>query len=475
MYGPARERKSFLCRFAFASLKARTDRSLPAGRPQPPPKFMKLLIFAHTPPPHHGQSYMVQLMLAGFGGDQRKRPAGPEEKNLRDAAIERYDLQCYHVNARLSRKLEDIGDLRIGKLFLLVWYCAQAVWCRLRYGVKNFYYIPAPGKKSALYRDWLVMFLCRRWFSRVFLHWHAAGLARWLEFAVQLRTRSITYELMKQVDLSIVLSEFNKADAEKIYSQNIIVVSNGIPDPCPDFEKEVLPRRKARFAARKKLLSGQALAPSDLQGTGDDPRVVRVLYLAHCTREKGLFDTVKGILLASQRLAERRFPISLRLLIAGTFVVPDEKIEFDRVLQQSGDAAGTVEYFGFVSGEQKSRLLREADLFCFPTYYENENQPVNLIEAMAFGLPILTTRWRSLPEMFPSDYAGLVDPRAPEQIANVLPALMASEAGDGFRELFLRDYTLERHLSGLAAAFHKAEKSSRTAFSPMANAEPAQT
>ena len=44
-----------------------------------------------------------------------------------------------------------------------------------------------------------------------------------------------------------------------------------------------------------------------------------------------------------------------------------------------------VQYFGFVSGAQKNQLLREADLFCFPTYYENENQPVNLIEAMAFG------------------------------------------------------------------------------------------
>jgi hypothetical protein len=30
---------------------------------------MKLLVFAHTPPPHHGQSYMVKLMLDGFGGD----------------------------------------------------------------------------------------------------------------------------------------------------------------------------------------------------------------------------------------------------------------------------------------------------------------------------------------------------------------------------------------------------------------------
>ena len=76
-----------------------------------------------------------------------------------------------------------------------------------------------------------------------------------------------------------------------------------------------------------------------------------------------------------------------------------------------------VQYLGFVSGDQKNQLLREADLFCFPTYYENENQPVNLIEAMAFGLPILTTRWRSLPELFPANYPGLVNVRSPEQIA----------------------------------------------------------
>ena len=28
---------------------------------------MQLLVFAQTPPPHHGQSYMVQLMLNELG------------------------------------------------------------------------------------------------------------------------------------------------------------------------------------------------------------------------------------------------------------------------------------------------------------------------------------------------------------------------------------------------------------------------
>jgi glycosyltransferase involved in cell wall biosynthesis len=97
--------------------------------------------------------------------------------------------------------------------------------------------------------------------------------------------------------------------------------------------------------------------------------------------------------------------------------------------------------------------LREADLFCFPTYFQNENQPVNLIEAMAFGLPILTTRWRSLPELFPANYPGLVSIRAPKQVADGLLSLSTIESGEGFREIFLRNFTLERYLSELADAF----------------------
>jgi glycosyltransferase involved in cell wall biosynthesis len=435
---------------------------------------MKVLVFAHTPPPHHGQSYMVQLMVAGFGGDRRKAapasaagsgaPPAPSGQPMPGAS---FGIQCYHVNARLSRKLEDIGDLRIGKLLLLFWYCLQAVWCRFRYGVTTFYYIPAPGKRSALYRDWVVMLLCRPFFKRMILHWHAAGLAKWLEMAVGMRHRSLTYRLMKQVDLSIVLSRYNKADAEKLFSRNVRVVSNGIPDPCPRYAQEIQPRRLARFAARQKLLAGQTLGPKDLAGTGGDPHVVKVLYLAHCTREKGVFDTLAAAALAGQRLAERQAPVMLRLFVAGGFVTKDEEAEFKRVMVEPA-AAQMVDYLGFVSGDQKRQLLSEADLFCFPTYFHNENQPVNLIEAMAFGLPILTTRWRSLPELFPADYRGLVNIRSPQQVAEVLLTLMATESGEGFRDIFLRTFTLERHLSALADAFAHSGSGDTTAVPAVA-------
>lgn len=400
---------------------------------------MKLLVFAHKPPPHHGQSYMVKLMLDGFGGDQRTQ-----------APVERtngYGVECYHVNARFSKSLEDVGEFQGTKLLLILWYCFQALWCRFRYGVTNFYYVPAPGKTVALYRDWLVMLICRPFFKHVILHWHAAGLAKWLETSAQMRTRAMTYRLYRPVDLSIVLSRYNRADAEKLFSNRVSVVNNGIVDPCPDFETRLLPRRRERHELRVKCLEGD---------TSVAPIQVRILYLAHCTREKGVFSAVDSVLLASRELAARRIPIQLRLTVAGNFVTADEELEFKQRLEDP-EISALVSHAGFVSGERKTALLSEADVFLFPTRYHGENQPVNLIEAMAFGLPIVTTRWRSLPEMLPENYPGLVNSPEPAEIAPTLLKVLVERNGEPVRQHFLQRFTMERHLTDLAAAIHSVE------------------
>jgi glycosyltransferase involved in cell wall biosynthesis len=408
---------------------------------------MKLLIFAHVPPPYHGQSYMVQLMLNGFGGDRRMR---------KHEASNPFGIECYHINARFSRGLEDIGELQSIKLALLFLHCLEAIWCRFRYGVENFYYVPAPGKRVALFRDWLVMLICRPFFKNVILHWHAAGLAKWLETSVQIRTRATTYRLFKPVDLSIVLSQYNLADAEKLLSRHIRVVNNGIPDPCPDFTRSVLPRRHARFAARIRLFAGETLSPREVETAGGDPQLIRVLFLAHCTREKGLFAAMAAVVAANRALAARQVPVRMKLYAAGNFVTAAEKSEFDRQMKipEFGEA---VEYLGFVSGEEKRTALRQADLFCFPTHYVGENQPVNLIEAMAFGLPVVTTRWRSLPEMLPANSPGLVADQSPDPIAAAMLAVLEQEAGENLRHNFLSRFTVEQHLTDLADAIGAVE------------------
>ncbi|MCX7722077.1 MAG: glycosyltransferase family 4 protein [Verrucomicrobiae bacterium] len=441
---------------------------------------MKLLVFAHTPPPHHGQSYMVKLMLEGFGGDRRRKRNEPEPDRQSDP----YGIECYHVNARLSRDLEDIGEFRPAKVLLLLWYCLQAIWCRFRYGVDTLYYVPAPGKRSALFRDWLVMTLCRPFFKKVVLHWHAAGLAKWLETHTQMRTRAMTYRAYRNVDLSIVLSSYNRRDAEKLWPKEIRIVPNGIPDPCPNFETSVLPRRRARVAARLKLLSGVGLTPGEVQAAGGDPHIFKVLFLGHCTRDKGLFDTMDGVALANAKLAELGIPIRAQLVVAGGFMHEHEQAEFEaRLAAQNqlvlpGFPVATVPgqpesvsalvgarsslpqftYMGFVSGAAKASALRDADCLCFPTYYHAESFGLVIIEAMAFGLPVVASNWRSIPEIVPPGYPGLVQPRSPKQIADGIIKMLTFNDAEVLRARFLERFSLEQYLKGMAEAIRSLDK-----------------
>jgi glycosyltransferase involved in cell wall biosynthesis len=408
---------------------------------------MKLLVFAHTPPPHHGQSYMVKLMLDGFGGDCRRR---------RKKTPDGFGIECYHVNARFSKSLEDIGEFQGTKIFLILRYSLQAIWYRFRYGVTHFYYVPAPGKAVALYRDWLVMLLCRPFFKKVILHWHAAGLGRWLETCAQIRSRAITYRVFKPVDLSIVLSRYNFADAEKLLSTHVRVVNNGIPDPCHDFAETVMPRRRARFAARIKLSAGESLSSSEIAAAGGHAEVIKVLFLANGLREKGLFATMHGVVAANRTLASAHRNLRMELVFAGNFMTGEESDEFDRLLQKP-EYAAAVKSLGFITGAEKSRVLREADLFCFPTQYLGENQPVSLIEAMAFGLPIVTTRWRSLPEMLPPGYPGLVNGQDPDEIATALLHMIGDESSETLRASFLNRFSAEQYLCSLASAIRGLE------------------
>ena len=404
----------------------------PAGRKAFAPQ--KLLVFAHTPPPHHGQSFMVQLMLQGFGGDVRAEPHRPGG-----------GIACYHVNCRVSNDMEDIGSMRWGKVFQLLSYCSEAIWCRIRHGVHTLYYVPAPGKRNALFRDWIVMALCRPFFKRLVFHWHASGLSDWLETKGHPLERQITRLLLGRPSLSIALAGASSRDAAWLRSRQVAVVPNGLPDPCPEFEREILPCRTARTRERQLRLKEPARADAA-------PLIFRVLYMAHCTREKGIFDALEGVALFNQRALGCRVHFS----VAGSFMDTQEEREFRERIGRP-DLAGAVAHLGFVSGEKKKSLFVESDCICFPTYYPAESFPLTLVEAAAYGLPSVVTRWRAIPEIQPPDYPGFVEPRAPGEIADALERLAVADMAEPLRARFIAQFSLASHLAQMAQALRRAE------------------
>ncbi len=403
---------------------------------------VKLLVFAHIPPPHHGQSYMVKLMLDGFGGDAR---------NPQSAIRNPQSIECYHVNAQVSDNMEDIGTFRFGKLLLILRYCFEAIWCRFRYGVRAFYYVPAPGKRAALYRDWIVMVMCRPFFRERIYHWHASGLGDWLVREGNWFERWFTHRLLGKPALGLSLAIPSMRDALWFRSDHVEIVANGIPDPCPEFDATIRPRRHARALARRRLLAGETLTASESENAGAEPEIFRVLYLAHCTREKGVFDTIEGVRIANEHLRSQNSKLRVRATLAGAFLFPQEESELRAAVAHANAVEPCIEHAGFVSGETKQRLLTESDCLCFPTYYNAEGQPVSLLEAMAYGLQIVTTRWRAIPEMLPADHPGFCNPRDPADIATKLLAVCADVAHP-LRDHFLASYTARQYVAMLDTA-----------------------
>jgi glycosyltransferase involved in cell wall biosynthesis len=249
--------------------------------------------------------------------------------------------------------------------------------------------------------------------------------------------------LLGRHDLSIVLRPYHRRDAEFLAAREIRVIPNGLPDPCPDFAATVLPRRREAAALRCRAVAGGC-------GAGE-PRVVRVLFLSLIRAEKGIFDALEGVARANTRL--RQIGVRLELIVAGDFASPTVRQQFEQRVA-APDLAGpppVVRTVGFVSGADKDRLWREADCLCFPTRLP-EGFPLTLAEAMAYGLPVLTSDCFGLPEILPPGYPGVFATGEPESLAARLVEFLHRDYDPGLRDWFLEHYTAERFAERMRAA-----------------------
>lgn len=190
---------------------------------------------------------------------------------------------------------------------------------------------------------------------KLVVHWHGdivgKGLLRRLVMPLEWLSLSRATSILATSQLYADSSKFIQA-----FSKKVRVVPLGVTSPEIKQGHEHLSPRLAAFVAGRRL----------------------VLCVGRLTAYKGFSVLIE---------AAKYFPDSVAIVVAGggELLMPlTEHINREQL-------GGKVLLAGRVSDEELSALYRNADVFCLPSIERSEAFGVVLIEAMAYGLPIVAT------------------------------------------------------------------------------------
>ncbi|BBD58440.1 group 1 glycosyl transferase [Nostoc sp. HK-01] len=143
---------------------------------------------------------------------------------------------------------------------------------------------------------------------------------------------------------------------------------------------------------------------------------VTLIFCGRVGQRKGTFDLIR----AFAKLPET-IKTSSKLLLAG-----DGELEQGQNLVDSLNLTEHINFLGWVNSEKRNELLSSADVFILPSY--NEGLPMAILEAMAWGLPVISTPVGGIAELVISDKNGfLVAPGDIEQLSQAMRSLIENE------------------------------------------------
>jgi glycosyltransferase involved in cell wall biosynthesis len=147
---------------------------------------------------------------------------------------------------------------------------------------------------------------------------------------------------------------------------------------------------------------------------------------------------------------------NFQLTLLGEFVSDEYESATLALVKEYGLEAHVL-FPGIKTGEAKWQYFREAHLFCFPSYFDSESFGNVVVEAMMFGLPVVGTYWRGIPDIVVNGETGWLVPvkdsaavaaRLSDLIRN---PLLAEKMGKKGRERYSSLYSLDQHLQAMEA------------------------
>lgn len=232
--------------------------------------------------------------------------------------------------------------------------------------------------------------------------------------------------LLNRADAIVAVSENTKKDLVELLNipeSKVTTILSGLNEAAP------LPEIKER----ETFLNKHDLKPGFL------------LYLGTIEPRKN----ISGLIYAYNRLRDENVRmVDKQLVLAGASGWRRRSI---RRAWERSPYRQDIKFLGYVSDEEKEILYKEASVFVYPSYYEGFGFPP--LEAMARGLPVVTSNVSSLPEVV-ADAAISVNPYDISEIAKALELILSDDdlrnkfivAGRNRAKLFSWEEAAEKYL-----------------------------
>lgn len=355
----------------------------------------KILFIVQLPPPIHGASLRNRVVFQHIN-----------KSNL---------FQLKLIDLKFNKKLDDIEKITFSKILISI----KIIFQIFRSCLTNRYslaYLTLSPQGVAFYRDLLFVTVLKLFKIPLLYHIRVLGIARYPK-------RELLYKFVFNRTNVICLSSTAANDVKPVFDDTPIIVNNGIIDPIKEY----------------------GLVRKDSFGK-------HLLFLSNLFISKGVFDLIEACRLLKDR------NIRFKLTIVGDETSEVYLADLRSYILSEG-LCDCIKVKGPLYGLKKFEVLMKADIFCFPSYYEKENFPGVILEAMSCSLPVVSYRHSSVPEMIHDGKEGLlVELRDIKGLAMALECLLLNSAlrekiGNNARKLYEEKFTLEIFENNMMSVF----------------------
>lgn len=307
----------------------------------------RILFMVPLPPPVHGSAMVSQA--------------------IQDSRLVRESFRCDFVNLSTSRSMDEIGKRSLRKVFRFLGSYVRVLY-RLMTERYDACYLAITCHGIGFLKDAPFVFLCKLFRRKVILHQHNKGLSRdvcrwpyrWLMPRVYRKTEVILLSERLYFDVASV-----------VWWKQVHVCPNGVSSPLPvAFSRE--------------------------------HAVPRLLFLSNLIESKGVY----VLLDACRCLKEKGYAFVCDMV--GGETTDLSRFRLEEEIRERG-LESHVFYRGPRYGAEKERFFQEADIFVQPTF--EDCFPLTIVEAMRYGLPVVSTDEGAIPDLVADGENGFICPR----------------------------------------------------------------